>query len=218
MEKTIQKSSFDFYDEFLAKTAVDRLQKILSRYEMLKMTTEIPGDIVECGVFKGSGIYTLAKLLRLLMQNQGKKIIGFDFFEAPRSVRLRDKQDKKCLDCHAARLSSRETILKNLRNLELPAAELIVGDVAKTTKKYCEKNLGFRISFLYLDVDNYEGTLAVLRNLFPRVTRGGLIVFDEYAKEGYGESDAVEDYFKKLPVKIRALPIANTPSAYIVKD
>ena len=38
-----------------------------------------------------------------------------------------------------------------------------------------------------LDVDNYEGTLECLKNLYPNVTRGGLIVLDEYALEKYGE-------------------------------
>ena len=73
------RQNLDLYDEFLAKTAIDRLQKILARYELLKMIKDIPGDIVECGVFKGSGVYTLAKINHLLMPHSGRKIIGFDF-------------------------------------------------------------------------------------------------------------------------------------------
>ncbi len=210
--------NLDIYDEFLAKTSVDRLQKILARYELLKMITNVPGDIVECGVFKGSGIYTLAKLNQLLMPNQGRKIVGFDFFETPRKMNFKEKQDKKVLGEHASKWRSRETILKNLELMGISNVELVAGNVTETTKKYVGRNLGFRIAFLYLDVDNYEGTLAILKNLFPRVARGGIVVFDEYAKSGYGESDAVEKYFKKSKLRIKSLPIGNTPSAYIVKE
>ena len=71
---------------------------------------------------------------------------------------------------------------------------------------------------LVLDVDNYEGTLACLKNLYPFVTKGGVIVFDEYALKQYGESDAVDEYFKNHKIKIRSLPWTSTPSAYIIKS
>ncbi len=77
--------SLNLYDKFLAEASIDRLQKILARFELLKMALNVPGDIVECGVFKGSGIYTLAKLQKIIMPNNQRKIVGFDFFETERS-------------------------------------------------------------------------------------------------------------------------------------
>lgn len=210
--------SLDIYDEFLAKTSTDRLQKILARYELIKMISGVPGDIVECGVFKGSGIYTLAKLNKLLMPHAGRKIIGFDFFESKRGNKLKKQQDSRVLKWHEDNWESRETILKNLSALEINNIELVAGDVVKTTAEYAKKNLGFRIAMLYLDVDNYEGTLAILKNFFPLVTPGGIVVFDEYAIRGHGESDAVNEYFKGRSPKLRSLPWANTPTAYLVKE
>mgnify|MGYP001562219798 FL=1 len=210
--------NLNIYDEFLAHTSIDRLQKILARYELLKMTAKIPGDIVECGVFKGSGIYTLAKLHKLLMPNNDRKIIGFDFFEAERKTKFQKKEDGKVLDEHAKDWSTRETILKNLSEKDIYNVELVAGNVMETTKKYVENNLGFRIAFLYLDVDNYEGTLEILKNLYPFVTPGGVVVFDEYATRGHGESDAVDAYFKGKNPKLLSLPFTNTPTAYLVKE
>ncbi len=215
--KTNQRS-LDIYDEFLAKTATDRLQKILARYELFKIVSGIPGDIVECGVFKGSGIYTLAKLNNLLMPHAGRKIIGFDFFESKRDKKLKKRQDAEVLEWHGKKWEGRETILKNLSALGIYNVELIAGDVIKTTADYPNKNLGFRIAMLYLDVDNYEGTLAILKNLFPLVTPGGIVVFDEYAIRGHGESDAVNEYFKDRSPKLHSLPWANTPTAYLIKE
>ncbi|MDO8594506.1 MAG: TylF/MycF/NovP-related O-methyltransferase [bacterium] len=209
--------SLSLYDEFLANTSIDRLQKILARYELMKMVSEIPGDIVECGVFKGSGIYTLAKIARLLTPHTGRRIIGFDFFGTDRATTFKRKEDKKVLDFHDKKFADKERILANLKELGIENVELVGGDVTKTTSEYAKKNLGFRIALLYLDVDNYEGTLAILKHFYPLVSPGGIVVFDEYGVRGHGESDAVHDYFKGTSEKLRSLTIANTPPAYLIK-
>ncbi len=211
------KASLDLYDDFLAHALPDRLQKILARYELFKMTLDVPGDIVECGVFKGSGIYTLAKFQKIFAPNNEKKILGFDFFQTEREIQFSQKIDQEVLDEHSPELSDQEAIIDNLNSAGIHNVELIAGDVIKTTKEYAMDNPGFRIAFLYLDVDNYEGTMAILENFYHLVSRGGVVAFDEYAMHGYGESDAVDEYFRDKNVTIKALPWANTPSAYMVK-
>jgi len=44
------------------------------------MSLEIPGDIVEVGVFKGTGIAQLLKLREIFIPASNKKVIGFDLF------------------------------------------------------------------------------------------------------------------------------------------
>ncbi len=216
-EITSHAQSLSLYDDFLAQAGLDRLQKILARYELMKMVTEVPGDIVECGVFKGSGIYTLSKIAKLLTPHTGRKIIGFDFFGEKRNTSFKRTADKEVLDFHDKNLADEDRIVQNLAKHNIKNVELVAGDVTKTTKEYAQKNLGFRIALLYLDVDNYEGTLGILKNLYPLVTPGGIVVFDEYGIRGHGESDAVHDYFKGTPLKLHSLTIANTPPAYLIK-
>lgn len=210
-------ANLSLYDDFLAHTSLDRMQKILARYELMKLVSEVPGDIVECGVFKGSGIYTLAKISRLLTPHTGRKIIGFDFFDTERKSSFKKKEDQAVLDMHDKKFADKERILENVKKMGITNVELIAGDVTKTTKTYAEKNLGFRIALLYLDVDNYEGTLAILKNLYPLVSPGGIVVFDEYGIRGHGESDAVHDYFKGTEQELKSLSFVNTPPAYLVK-
>jgi hypothetical protein len=206
------------YDTFLATASIDRFQKILARYELFRMIMDVPGDIVECGVYKGSGIYTLAKLQRLFKpHNTYQRIIGFDFFEATRAASFTHAEDKRCLDLHGEDWSPREAILRNLAQQHITNVELVPGNVVDTTGEYVRTHLGFRIALLYLDVDNYEGTLACLRNLYPMISVGGLVAFDEYACRTYGESDAVDEYFKGQDVQIKSLPWANTPTGYVRK-
>lgn len=211
-------ANLSIYDQFLAGTNPDRLQKILARYELFRMVSNVPGDIVECGVFKGSGIYTWAKLLQLFKPNSEIRLVGFDFFETDRSMQFEHQQDKDCLDEHAENWSAQETLRKTCAQWGFNKLDLVAGNVVETTKKYVADNLGARISLLYIDVDNYEGALAILRNLYPLVCVGGIVVFDEYALRTYGESNAVDEYFKGQKIQLRSIPWANTPTAYIVKE
>ncbi len=206
------------YDEFLSKTGVDRMQKILARYELFKMAMKVPGDIVECGVFKGSGLYTLAKLQRLFMPHVDRRVIGFDFFETNRKMKFARKEDQDVLDEHAENWATREEILGNMAEMGIKNVELVAGNVVETTRAYAKDNMGFRISLLYLDVDNYEGSRAILENFYPLVSPGGIIAFDEYAYRTYGEADAVDEFFRGQKVKLRSFPWANTPTAYMVKE
>lgn len=210
-------SSLRLYDDFLANTGVDRLQKILARYELFKMAMDVPGNIVECGVMRGSGIYTWAKLQKIFKPNNETRIVGFDFFEKNRKIKFKYEKDRQVLAAHSAWLG-RETIIENLQNMGIDNIELVAGDVAKTTKEFAKQNLGFRISLLYLDVDVYDGTLACLRNLYPLVSPGGVIVFDEYGYRGYGESNAVDEYFQRQKIQLKSIPWANTPTAYFIKE
>ena len=205
------------YDEFLSRTGIDRLQKILARYELFRMVMDRPGDIVECGVFKGSGIYTWTKLVQTFKPNSASRVIGFDFFDARRDVKLIRRQDQECLDFHAEGWESPATIKANCAMWGFERVQLIAGDICQTTKKFAETELGARISLLYIDVDNYEATKAILNNLYPRVVPGGIVAFDEYGLRGFGEADAVDEYFSGHAIDLQSLPWAATPSAFLVK-
>ncbi len=205
------------YDEFLANTDPGRLQKILARYELFKLALDVPGDIVECGVFKGSGIFTWAKLMLMFKPNNEFRVIGFDFFGADRSGEYALAADRECVDFHASGWSAPEAIKRACAGWGFDRVDLYPGNVIETTARYVREKVGSRISLLYLDVDNYEGSLAILENLFPLVVPGGVVAFDEYALRGFGESDAVDRYFAGRPVRIRSFPWANTPTGFVIK-
>jgi len=205
------------YDDFLAQTDPGRLQKVLARYELFKLAMETPGDIVECGVFRGSGIYTWTKLMLLFKPRNEFRVVGFDFFGSERSGDYALPADRDCVDFHARGWSDPVQIRRTCAQWGFDRVELIPGNVIETTRAYVKENAGARISLLYLDVDNYEGSLAILENLFPIVVPGGVIAFDEYALRGFGESDAVDKFLGGRSPRIRSFPWANTPSGYIIK-
>jgi hypothetical protein len=206
------------YDDFLRVTGPDRLRKILARHELFRRVVDLPGDIVECGVFKGSGLFTWVKLIQIFKPAAATRVYGFDFFEAERDMSCAHPQDQVCLDFHAQGWQTRDAIIATCKDWGFDRLELIAGNVCETTKKFSETRLGTRISLLYIDVDNYEGALDILRNLYPLVVPNGIVAFDEYALSGFGEANAVDEYFAGKSVKLQTLPWANTPSAFIVKE
>ena len=59
---------------------VERLRKFLAKNELFKLCIDLPGDIVELGVFKGIGFMQLLKMLEIYSPGTNKKVIGFDLF------------------------------------------------------------------------------------------------------------------------------------------
>jgi len=205
------------YNKFLKDTNERRLQKILTRYELFKKVINIPGDICECGVFKGSGIFTWVKLINLYKPNNDLKVVGFDFFETKKDkLKFKYKSDKKIQAWHNEGTISQKELLAKCKEWSFNNLKLYAGDVKKTTKKYVKDNFGSRIALLYLDVDNYDGTLAILKNLYSKMSKGGIIVLDEYGLKGHGESEAVDKFFKDKKIKLQSFSWANSPTAYIV--
>ncbi len=94
--------------------------------------------------------------------------------------------------------------------------ELIKGDVCETIPAYLKKHHELKISFLNIDVDVYEPTHAILNHLYPKVTRGGVILLDDYANVFPGANKSVDDYFSDKEVEIKRFPYALTP-CYLIK-
>ena len=205
------------YNSFLRDTDPDRLKKIISRYELFRHILNIEGDICECGVFKGSGFFTWVKLMKIFKPNSDSKVIGFDFFETNRSINFKFEKDKENFDAHKNNFISQQELKNTCLNWGFKNISLHAGNIAETSKAYVSQNIGRRISLLYLDVDNYEGTMATLKNLYPIVTKGGVVAFDNYQNHNHGEHLAVDDFFKDMKVKIKFLDWKDDPTAYFIK-
>ena len=214
-------SIFKAYNDLIESENLDRLQKIFTRYDFFKKTINVPGDIVECGVFKGTGQIYWLKLLRIYDEYSMKKVVGFDTFQSfPKSIlKYEKKQAKKFLKESGYKGVLLKDINNKIKKIGLEKrSELVKGDIIKTSSSYVKKNKGFRISLLNLDLDTYEGTKAALENFYPLVSKNGIIIFDEYGKRGWGETDAVDEFFRnKKNIKIQSIKFSNQPSAFVVK-
>ncbi len=215
-----QQRIWDSYNELMLGPDLDRVRKMLVRYDLFRRVLDVPGDIVECGVFKGVGLMYWLKLLQIYAPTARKRVIGFDSF-APFAGALRDyevPQAQALLDEAQFDGTTPEAVAAHAVRMGLgDKVELVAGDIAETAAAYVARNGGFRISLLHLDIDTYAATTAALTAFYDCITPGGLVICDEYAYRGWGESDAVDEFLRGRGVAVKAVPFADTPTAYFVK-
>jgi O-methyltransferase len=152
---------------------------------------QLPGDFIECGVFRGG----TALLLSRTLQSAGNKLWLFDSFEG-----LSDASQEK--GDFYQRGNFNETSFEGVSELLKPfsqTVELRKGWIPATFTGL--EHLKF--SLAHVDVDIYEPALACCEFIYPRLVPGGVMVFDDY---GYpacrGERNAVDKFFadKRQPV------------------
>lgn len=214
-----EQESWDSYNELLLKGTLDRFTKLFARYELFKRVIDIPGDIVEGGVFKGAGVLFWAKLIQIFNPLSMRKVIGFDTFSGvPKTVL--NKKDREGSKSFKDYQDVPEIVMKAAKKFNIEhRIEIVQGDALKTIPKYVESNPGFRIALLNLDFDVYEPTCAALESFYDRVVGGGVITLDEYAVPNWGESNAVDEFAKerKIKLELESLPWALSPTAYFKK-
>lgn len=213
------KKAFDYENNFYLSSDINRTGKILAHYELFKKVLEIPGAIIECGVFKGASLARFAVFRELFGNSFSKKIIGFDTFgEFPETNYEPDKLVRDNFIKTAGKDSiSVDQMMKVLIHKKCDQfVELVKGDICKTVPKYVEENPQIKISLLNLDTDIYEPSVTTLKYFWSRITTGGILILDDYGTFP-GETKAVDDYFKDKPVKIQKFSFCMSP-CYIIKE
>jgi hypothetical protein len=205
------------------------LGKLLGLYEAYRMVTELPGSVVELGVFKGESLLFFGKLMELLNVNdRSARVIGFDNFTGFPGLHAKDGADDTRVDKQRGGWSSadyRDELLSLINAFDhdrlaghKPRIELVEGDITETVPAFVAAHPGLRIKLLNLDCDLYEPTLVGLERLYPLVVEGGVVLLDEYGFEQFpGESRAVEEYFGDAMPVIRKFPFYSNPGGYFVK-
>ena len=215
-------TSWDSFNAFLLHGTTDRFSKILSRYELFRRVIEIPGDIVECGVFKGTGVLFWAKLIQIFNPLSARRVVGFDTFGEFPAASEADRQFARELCAEAAYEGTDPKALMDAARACGVAhrVELVAGDAAATIPAYAAATAGLRIALLNLDFDTAAPTRAALEALYDRVVTGGVIVFDEYGLPGCTEADAVDEFLAGRGlggVRLSSIAWNLSPMAYFIK-
>jgi hypothetical protein len=208
---------WESYNNLLMSNDIDRVRKLITRYELFKKTLDVPGSIAECGVFKGAGWFYWLKLLAIYAPGERKFVYGFDTFKGFSEELLEYEKDSAKGFVKEAEFNgiNPDELLDQAVEYGLNNGKLVQGEVSKTIPEFAEKNQGIRFSLINLDFDTYEGTKVALERFTPLMSPGGIIILDEYGKEGWGESDAVDEYILKHGFKIKSVRYSSQPSAYI---
>ncbi len=208
-----KKSFWDSENEFYQNSDISRIGKLLYHYEIYKMIKDLPGDILEFGVFKGSSLIRLLTFRNLIENNFSRKIYGFDTFKKfPNQVRKSDKKLKKEFTADAGNPISKIKLTQILKRKKIENFELIEGDVIKTLNPFLKKNDNLKISLLHLDMDVFNSTNYVLKKLIKKVVKNGIILIDDYGTVE-GATKAVDNFLiKNKKLELKKLNFYKVPS------
>jgi O-methyltransferase len=179
------------------------------------------GLFVECGVYRGSTILGMAHKLKQ-MGAEHWHLIGFDSFEGfPEPVTEDALSDGSY---HARALkgvfsdTSYEELNEKVRRLGFEREITLVRGYFENTLSTCADQ---SFSVVHLDCDLYSSYMTCLNFFYPRVRRGGFIVFDEYdfsAPIYPGAQRAIDSFLSDKPEKIQRFPESVNPRYFIVKE
>ena len=160
----------------------------------------IEGPIVECGVWRGGSMMAAALTLLELGSTERDLYLFDTFTEMPlpdeRDTHLSGKTGPEFFADVVAGDQAYELLpLTRVRELlegtRYPPERLhfVPGLVEETIPGEAPE----RIALLRLDTDWYRSTIHELRNLYPRIVPGGILIVDDYG-EFAGARQAVDEY------------------------
>jgi len=182
----------DIYDSYYGK--MDRIALVVS---FLKTALSVPGDVAEFGVYKG---HTAAAMDRALEQEKSdKKLYLFDSFRGmPEVTHLLDGAWKK------GDLASSEEGVRDLFK-DSPRVSIVPGFFSESFPQYPH----LRFAFCHVDSDLYSSIKECITYILPRLSVGGVIVFDDYGfRVTHGGKAAIEEHFGQPCPSFVPLPTA----------
>ena len=204
IDPAVEKEFKELYGKLEMKSG-QSWQRFYSLYKALIHITEnnIPGDIVECGVYKGASLVVAGHVLKALNDTR-RKIYLYDTFEGMLEAGSHDvlvgsgKDAKEMLSemgmekwgdwCRG----DLDEVQKNVWKTGYPKDQFVF--VKGKVEDTIPKTIPGKIALLRVDVDWLEPTYHALTHLFPRLCRNGVLILDDYG-HWEGAKKAVDRYF-----------------------
>jgi O-methyltransferase len=168
------------------------------------LDSNIPGDIVEIGVYKGGSI--LSMMLTCEKYEKSRTFHLYDTFEGMtpptnEDVDFNNQDSQKLMDQNPffKCICNYEEVKKNIEKHTSIRPQYHIGDILKNTF-YPEQ-----IALLRLDTDWYESTKFELENFYDKVSVGGIVIVDDYG-HWKGCKKAVDEFLSVHPeIKIEKI-------------
>lgn len=182
------------------------LAKVLFINELYEYILDIPGVIIEFGIWWGQNL-VLAENLRAIYEpfNQSRRIIGFDTFSGYKGFSNIDNEKSNVIKEGGYTTSEDYRIyLDKLLSLHegnnvlgnIQKYELVEGDVTDTAPKFFKEHPEMVVALAYFDLGLYLPTKVCLETIQPHLIPGSLMLLDEFnSSEAPGETIAFKEVF-----------------------
>jgi hypothetical protein len=174
---------------------------------------DIPGAVVECGVWRGGSMHVVARTL-LAIGDTSRELYLFDTFDGMTPPTDKDVtyDGKPVADLLSSRprtariwaVASLEDVQQGFEAIPYPRERihLVQGPVESTLPEQAPD----QIAILRLDTDWYESTRHELMTLYHRLSSGGVLIIDDYGSY-QGARAAIEEFIEETGVRLLLLPI-----------
>jgi O-methyltransferase len=184
--------------------------------ELLNRTTDVAGDIAECGVWRGHTLIPMALYLRQIGSN--KTVFGFDSFcgfddavEADIELGGADETDKRVGGFSD---TSFELVMTKVSQFKLSNVRLVAGYFRDSLVHCAER----AFSFVHLDCDIYSSYKECLEFFYPRLAPSGIILLDEYNDPPWpGCNRAVDEFLSDKRERLERIAMDNYERFFLVK-
>jgi O-methyltransferase len=192
-------------------TGPDKLHALISAVRYVARH-RIPGDIVECGVWRGGSMHAVARTLDLSgdhtrdlylydtfegMTEPTDKDLRFDGKSAAVQLATQDRE-KSMVWAYA----SLEDVTEGFADVPYPSERIhfVKGPVEETIPG----TLPEQIAILRLDTDWYESTAHELKHMYDRLVPGGVLMLDDYGW-WQGSRLATDEFLERTGEKLLLL-------------
>lgn len=207
------------------------LKRFLAHTTLFQMTLGVPGDIAELGVFRGLGLMTWANLLEAYaIGDRTKTVWGFDNWTGFTGFSSEDGEPEAESGKEVGGFNPEHFFKELMSAIAIfdqdrfvpwkKRIKLVEGDIETSTPDFVAQNPGVRFSLVHFDCDLYAPTKAALDAFWPKLSRGGVFLFDEYGIPDWpGETAAVDEFLAERPdLRLQTFDWTNTPAAFLVKQ
>ena len=212
----LDKDFVPLYRQSVECTAAS-VERLYALYTAVRYLEEqgVPGDIVECGVWRG-GNCMLAALTLKLLGDESRSLWLYDTFSgmSDPTDRDRDVYGGSASEMRARAwsaegrptpfqfIASRDDVAANMGATGFPAERVryVEGRVEDTLPAHRPE----QIALLRLDTDWYESTAHSMRHLYPLLSPGGVLLLDDY-----GDWPAVREAVHECLEELGEAPMLN---------
>jgi O-methyltransferase len=175
--------------------SVDRCHLL---YQLARSSLRVPGAFAECGVFSGGTAHLLALVLAG-EKAEGRPLHLFDTFSGMPELAEPSR------DYHRPGDFSGTSVEAVRARLAYPTSRFHPGVMPDTFSEVAGVE---PYAFVHVDVDIYDSALECCRWFWPRMAKGGVMVFDDYGFYPYRRAAraAVDAYFQDQPLQPVVLP------------
>ena len=173
------------YERIKKNTLVDKY-RCYELWTLLGQCKDIEGDVLEVGLWRGGTSGIICK--RFSQINDKKQIFLCDTFTGV--VKATSKDSEYYGGEHAD--TSEEMVESLLGQLETNNYIILKGTFPDETASYVKSN---KFSFVHIDVDVYQSAKDILNWVWPKLSVGAIVVFDDYGFNSCGGiTELVNEY------------------------